>query len=411
MSRWSTFFLALVLLSSLLAAPSVARTDAADEIAAESRWHSAEVNALIHEGLRHNSDGDFEAAQEVWRQLGALAPHHPAANVHAVETLFWLQIFEDENRSLDEPILEQSEEGIRKAEEWVKERPQDARARLYLGQGLMNLGRLHGIRLRIYRAGKFGEQARKELERALELDPTLTDAKYPIGLYAYYASLVPDLVQWLNFLWFVPTANAPLGLQYLDEVRQGGDLYRFTATFYLANIRSYHDKWLDYVFALSTLQQLHAAHPRNSLIHFELLETLLLAGRYEEVLGEALTLEQHPGTGDHDRGRANMARLWRARAELYLGRPDTARQLLEGFGENGPAVPSWANRWVHVVRGQIADAEGERAEALAEYEKVTSLGLNPRFARSAELAAEGIQQPFRPRPQISAQEESPPRGQ
>ena len=397
MSRRSTLLLALAVLSPWAATPA---------LASESRWQSPELDALIHEGLRHNSDGDFEAADEVWQRLAALAPHHPAANVHAVETLFWLQIYEDDDRSLDEPILEQSEVGIRKAREWVEEQPEDARARLYLGQGLMNLGRLHGIRLRIYKAGKFGEQARKELERALELDPTLTDAKYPIGLYAYYASLVPDLVQWLSFLWFVPTANAPLGLQYLAEVRRHGDLYQFTATFYLANIRSYHDKWLDLPFALSTLQELHAAHPRNSLVHFELLEALMLAERYEEMLSEAIVLAQHPGSGDHDRGRANMARVWRARAELYLGHPDTAAQLLETFGEDGPKVPSWANRWVHLTRAQIQDAQGDRARALVEYEKVTSLELNPKFSRSTELAAEGVESPFRPRPQISARRES-----
>ena len=98
-----------------------------------------------------------------------------------------------------------------------------------------------------------------------------------------------------------------------------------------------------------------------------------------------------------------MGRVWRARAQLLLGRPDLAWQLLAKFGEDGPDVPSWGNRWVHVTRGQAKDAVGERAAAIAEYERVMALDLDPKFARSAEFAAEGLEQPFRLSPQISSQ--------
>ena len=201
-------FTMLLAFATLLLVP----TQAALAAKAES-WNSPSVDALVQKGLRHNSDGDYEAAALTWKRLSEVAPRHPAANVHTVDTLIWLQIFEDSDTSLDDDIVRESEEGIRKAEVWVEERPRDARAHLYLGHALMNLGRLHGIRLRIYRAGIYGERARRELERALELEPSLTDAKYSIGLYAYYASMIPDLVQWLSFLWFIPTADAPLGLQ------------------------------------------------------------------------------------------------------------------------------------------------------------------------------------------------------
>ena len=398
---------------AMLGIPAPQRVLAAEATHAAPRiadlWDESEVDALIHEGLRDNSNGHFDAAARVWKRLGEAAPQHPAANVHAVDTLVWLQVFDNVDTRFDDRIVQQSEEGIRKAKAWVKARPSEARAHLYLGQALMSLGRLHGIRLRIYRAGLYGERARKELERALELDPSLTDAKYSIGLYAYYASAIPDLVQWLSFLWFIPTADAPLGLRYLEEVRRDGDLYQFSAAFYLANIRWYHDKWLDYPFALSTLEKLRKDHPRNSLIHFELLEVLLAAGRYEDVLRESRELESHPGTGRHDRGRANMGRIWRARAEVLLARPELGWRLLERFGEDGPMEPSWGNRWVHSTRGQIKDAMGERAQAIAEYERVMALKLNPKFDRATKIANKGVDEAFRLPLRISVENPQTPK--
>ena len=373
----------------------------------DDRWWNPQLAALVHEGMRNNSDGDFAAASQVWKKLGEIAPHHPAANAHAVDTLYWLQIFDDDDTSYDDDILREGEEAIRKAEAWVEAHPNNARANMYLGHSLMNLGRLHGVRMRIYKAGVYGDKSFEALERALELDPNLTDAKFSLGLYYYYASLIPEVVQWLSFLWFVPTADAPLGLQYLGEVAEHADLFQFTAAFYLSNIRMYHPNRLDPAYALSTIEKLYEEHPQNSLIHFEVVEALLTADRYEEALRDATLLEAHQGKTRHERGRANMGRIWRARAEVFLGRPKRSLKLLESFGEDGPVVPSWGNRWVHVTRGQAKDTMGQREEALAMYQKVVALDLDPLFARSAQIAAKGIEKPFHPDRQTSAQDGQP----
>ena len=82
-------------------------------------------------------------------------------------------------------------------------------------------------------------------------------------------------------------------------------------------------------------------------------------------------------------------------------------KLLESFGEDGPVVPSWGNRWVHVTRGQAKDTMGQREEALAMYQKVVALDLDPIFARSAQIAAKGIEKPFHPDRQASAQDGQP----
>ena len=356
-------------------------------------WRDPEVDRLIHVGMRQADDGDYTAAARTWASLNQLAPAHPAPHVHAVDTLFWLQVHEDDNSSYDEAIQRESEEAVRKAEAWAAAEPLDPRAHFYLGQAKLHLGRLHGVRARLYTAGSVSESGRETLEHALELEPSLDDAKYGLGLYAYYASQLANIFKWIDFLWFVPKGDAEKGLRYLGDAFEKGDLYALTGGFILANVLTYMEPQ-DHPKALALTRQLHADHPGNSLVHFELVELLVMVGEYEEAIREASVLEAHPGQERHHRGRAQAARVWRARAELMRGNPETAWTILEPFGADGPEAPDWGNRWVKVTRGQILDVQGKRESALVEYEQVASLKLPGNSPRSQEAARAGLETPF-----------------
>jgi tetratricopeptide (TPR) repeat protein len=355
------------------------------------------VDVLVREGTRHNLDGDYAAALAVWKQLRKLAPEHPAPHVYGVDTLYWLMIHDDSDTRFDEAIKTECAEAIRKAEALVEARPDDPEGHFLLGQALMHLGRVYGIRLEIFKAGRLGEQARVELERVLELDPSLVDARYPLGLYYYYASFVPSLVKWLSFLWFIPTGDGDTGLAYLDQVRTTGDLHRDTAAFFLANIRTYHPARIDRPRAEMLVRELHARHPRNAMFHFELIELLAMREHHEEVIEEARILESYAGLASRSRqvrGRASVARVWRARAEMLLGRADEAWRVLEPLGPDGPETPNWSASWVLVTRGQILDLKGDREGARSWYQRVAAMDLPEDEYRSARMANEGLAAPF-----------------
>jgi hypothetical protein len=84
----------------------------------------------------------------------------------------------------------------------------------------------------------------------------------------------------------------------------------------------------------------------------------------------------------------------RARAELSLGRPEVALELLESFGLDGPERPPWGRAWVLLTRGQAFDAVGERARAVAHYQRVAKLGEFNGSARAEDLAKAGLASPF-----------------
>ena len=99
---------------------------------------------LILQGLRHGFEGDYDAASAVWQQIRAIDPGHPAAPVFETNTLYWFQMFDDEDRRWDEQITALCDEGIRLSKARLDADPDDLEGHFYMGQSLMNRGRLKG---------------------------------------------------------------------------------------------------------------------------------------------------------------------------------------------------------------------------------------------------------------------------
>ena len=218
--------------------------------------------------------------------------------------------------------------------------------------------------------------------------------------YSYYADFVSQWVRWLRFLWFFPKGDGETGRRFLNEVARSETIHRDNATFILSNINTYHDPE-DHARALRLVEDLHARYPLNSLIHFELLEVLYESRDYRRLVEEAPALEAHPGTDPLDRGRRDMARVWRAHGELRLGRPTRALEILSTFGPGEPERPLWGRSWLVLVRARAYDALGERDRAKAQYRAV--LEIEPGSSRARGRARSGLREPYRVRIQPSLQ--------
>ena len=383
--------LALLVASGAAANSGVPHEDALPDPSAVPLAH----RDLILQGLRHGFEGDLAAANRVWGEIRKRDPGHPAAPVFEVNTLYWMQMYDEDDTRWDDAILERSGEGIRLAVARLDDDPDDLEGHFYLGQALMHRGRIKGIRGRYLSAGTDGERARKHLERVLELRPDLVDGRYQVGLYYYYASLLPRIVsRWLGWLWFVPSGDGPTGLRYLNEVRTDGDLFRDDAAFILGNIYTYHEPQF-HDRAVVLVHDLHERYPSNTLIHFELLEILFEIGDYAGSAEEARKLQTNSGRGGLERGRIDMARAWQARAELQLGDPETAWRTLSFFDDDGPERPYWGGAWVNLTRGRILDVLGERERAVVRYERVLAYRSPQGSRRASELARLALEEPFR----------------
>jgi hypothetical protein len=352
----------------------------------------SDVAILLREGVEHNFKGDLAAADVIWKQMRDLYPAHPAGPFFEVSTLYWRQTFDAADTQYDLAILSSARQTIYLADARLEHNAEDAEALFYRGQAKMNLARLEVVRGHYLKAGGFGEEGRKDLERVLQLDSSFIDAKHQLGMYYYYAAKLPSVMKWLNFLWFIPKGDGPLGLQYLSEVVSSGDLMRYDASSILLSIRVYLDPEPEP--ALKLARDLQEQFPTSTLIHFQVIEALTALKDGEGVIRESLLLEQSAGNFFHDAGRRRMVMIWRAGAELELGRPEKAWDVLESFGEIMPEDPGWALPWVSLIRGRVVDVMGLREEALSYYRVVTRLKSPQGDPAATALARTHISKPY-----------------
>ncbi len=350
------------------------------------------LRALIRSGVRAYEKGDLAAADAMWAHVRDLHPQHPAAAIFELKTLQARRSLDYWGGQYEQAIRERAEEAVRLGRDWLERAPDATQAHFYLGQALLEMMVIDGMDKRYYKAGTQGEKARKHLERALALDPSFVDAKLPLGIYYYYGSIATRFVPFLRWLWFVPKGNRDAGLAYIEEVSREGDLMRFEAAARLAGLYIYIEERLD--LAEPILLGLSRRHPENSAPRFELIEVRLEQQDYPGTVAAALALEQSQGEQFGDKTRRDLARIWRARAELYRGRAAKADTLVRSLEARFDEFSVWIQRWLLVTRGQLYDLAGEREQAIASYSRVSQ--KKPPFGsrRTSELARRGLDAPF-----------------
>jgi tetratricopeptide (TPR) repeat protein len=391
--RPSLFCCALVVLAALsLAAPATLAREPLPGQARDALDAEEPLGALIRSGVRAWEKGDLAAADAVWARVHDLQPEHPAAAIFELKTLQARRLLDYWDGRYEQAIRERAEEALRLGRDWLEREPDAPQAHFYFGQALLEMMVIDGMARRYYKAGTQGEKARRHLERALALDPNFVDAKLPLGIYYYYGSIATRFIPFLRWLWFVPKGDRDVGVAYMEEVSHDGDLLRFEAASQLAGMYSYVEDRPD--LAEPILIELSRRHPENSALRFELLVVRLQQQDYPGTVAAALALEQSQGEQFGDAARRDMARIWRARAELYRGRAAEADALVRSLEARFAELSAWIQRWLLVMRGQLHDVAGEREQAIASYSRVSRekppFGVRP----TAELARRGLDSPF-----------------
>ena len=350
------------------------------------------VEDLIREGLARGADGDLEGATEAWARLRAAYPEHPAGSLMEINTLQARKSLDYQDPQYDAAIESWAKKSLVLSERWLDRAPDEPRAHYYLGHSKYELMLLWGMEGKYYRAGTTGEEARKHLERAITMDPSLVDAKLPLGTYYYWASIATRFIRWLTWLWFIPTGEHELGMQYIEEVSRDGDLYRFDARVQLAQFYMYFEGQPDRAAPL--LYELREEHPDSTFLAFEVVELRMIQCDYPGTVEEALALEATTGDRFGDAVRRRMARIWRARAELLQGHTEEAREIVASLESDWDELAPWGRRWLLLTKGNLADLSGDREEAVSYYERVTELRSRWESGRAVTLARRYLETPI-----------------
>jgi len=228
----------------------------------------ASAGAALTEGPRLAAVYDTILAAKFDRvaaQLKDACPPAPpeACQALSVVSLWWQILINPESRLLDERFSELAEASIAANEAWTRREPRRGEAWFYLAGSYAPLVQWRVLRGERLAAAREGNKIREALERALALDPSLTDAYFGIGLYHYYADVAPALAKFLRFMLFLPGGDRVKGLEEMLNARDHGELLAGEADYQLHIIYLWYEH--NTPKALQLLDQLDARYPSNPL--------------------------------------------------------------------------------------------------------------------------------------------------
>ena len=283
-------------------------------------------------------DARFDDVEPALAEACGPAPPEACDLVRA--TAVWWRIQLDPfDRSRDGEFQRRVDAVIAAAGRWAEREPKRAEAPFFLGAAYGARVQWRVLRGERLSAARDGKRIKENLERALALDPSLQDAYFGIGLYRYYADLVPTVLRFFRWLLFLPGGDRERGLAEMQQAREHGTLLRGETDFQLHLIYIWYENRIDE--ALGLLADLRERYPHNPL--------------YLQAAAEIHDVYRHdrPASLDAWRAMFNLAR----RGRLSLPAQSEARARV-GIAESLDALfeTDYAVEQLRVVTGSKPEA-------------------------------------------------------
>ncbi len=364
---------------------------------AASQWlDDTTAEALTRKGIDHIYNLQFEEAVSEFNQVVAAHPDHPAGHFFLAAVEWWRILIDIENTSRDEGFIDLLDRVIELCDRRLDRDERDVAALFFKGGALGFQGRLHGNREDWIKAASSGRSALPIVQETYALAPENNDVLFGIGLYNYYAAVVPEKYPFVKpLMLFFPSGDKTKGVSQLRRAAEGARYADTEASYFLLQILYNFEK--DYLPALRIAERLHKSYPNNPLFHRYVGRTLAALGRWDlagVTFGEILRVSDSGKTG-YGTVVEREACYYLGVVEMQEGNLDSALacfyrcdELSRGIGSGfGPGYMSMANLKI----GMIYDLQGKRELALRQYEKV--LGMED-YQSSHELAKQYSRNPY-----------------
>jgi tetratricopeptide (TPR) repeat protein len=261
---------ASILASSLAVAQSLP--------AAPNRPSDEDDRHYAARGVSMMMDGDLDGAIEVFQQIEQKDPTSPLGYVLEANVTWWriyyysanltdpdvFDVADMEATPYDSHFEDLDNVAIHKSDARVHQRVDLARSYLYEGFAYALRARLEGLHDRDLPTARAGKKMRSHLLRALELDPTLSDAYLGVGIYNYFVDTLSSIVKILSIFIGLPGGSRTEGLHQLQFCAEKGELARAEAKFYLAKDYSRANE-KQFEKSLRLFEELQEEFPHNPL--------------------------------------------------------------------------------------------------------------------------------------------------
>ena len=334
---------------------------------------AARADAALTEGPRLTAIYDailsaqFESAETQIRAACPPAPREACDTLRLV-ALWWRIALDPNSHAWDSRLERAARIAIDGTEHWVERDPASAEAWFYLAGARAPKVQWQALRGERLAAARDGKRIKDALERALDLNPSLHDAHFGIGLYKYYADVAPAALKFFRWLLLLPGGNRKEGLQQMEDARSRGELLRGEADFQLHWLYLWYER--QPARALELLRGLDARYPSNPIFLQRIAEvqTEYFHDRDASAATWDALLTRATAGGVAERVlAATRARLGLADALIATGQADRALHVLRPLLDATTDSTYSSRAIAHLLAGAAHDRRGARDHSRAAY--------------------------------------------
>ncbi len=365
---------------------------------AHAQWISDSAGeAHIQRGIRYVYNLAFDSARADFQSVTAAHPDDPAGYFFLAMVDWWKIVTDLDNTSNDERFLGLLDKVVDLCDKRLDKDDKDVKALFFKGGAVGFQGRLHGNRGDWIKAANAGRIALPLVQKMYELAPENYDILLGIGIYNYYAAVIPDLYPFVKPLMiFFPKGDRTKGIEQLRLASRKATYANFEATYFLLQaLNNFEKKPLD---ALPLAIELHSTFPDNVIFHKYVGRCYASLGNWAEmrkVFTDVLRRFEEKRTG-YDTSAAREANYYLGLEEMNAGRYDTALHYFYRSDEQSRTLDRAELSGFMVLTnlriGMIYDLQGKRDLATEQYNKV--LKMND-YQDAHKQAEEYLKSPYR----------------
>ncbi|HUN65596.1 MAG TPA: tetratricopeptide repeat protein [Bacteroidota bacterium] len=338
----------------------------------------AESELHTRKGIDFIYNLKFDSARAELRFLIKHQPDHPAGYFFLAMIDWWRIVTDFGNTAYDEKLLRELDRVIDLCDQRLDKNENDLPALFFKGGALGFEGRLHGNREDWVKAANCGREALPIVRKAYHLDTANYDILLGMGIYNYYAAVVPDHYPFVKPLMvFFPEGDRARGMRQLrlaaDSARYAGVEAQYFLMQICLNFENNYPEALRLAISLTSrypdnpLFQRYLGRCNASNLRWSEAETV-----FEEILHR--TKEQRPGYDRYTEREAEYYLGWiemnrgdLEKALSFLYHTDDLSRALDVKGASG--FMALANLRI----GMIYDLQKKRDLAVAQYKKVLDM--------------------------------------
>lgn len=341
--------------------------------------HTKDFDLRVKKGIDYIYNIEFDSAEIVFKKLMLDYPENPAGRFFLAMIDWWRIAIDPDNESLDNLFFEKLEDVIYHCDQILKKDEKNLDAIFFKGGAIGFRGRLRGLRNSWIKAADDGREALPLLQLAWSIDSTNYDLLFGMGIYNYFAEVIPDEFPYVKPLMiFFPKGNKQLGIQQLQMAAEKAKYASTESMYFLLYIYYHYEENIFQARRYASI--LHEKYPKNPIFHRYLGRAYIRYGDYKtasEIFKEVFERSEKGFPGYNKNAMREAAyyigmnyRLegkYDSSAFFFKKCVDVSKEIDKKGDESG------FQSYAALNLGIVYDLMGKREEAIEAYKYVLSI--------------------------------------